>query len=473
MRRSNLIRWSCTVLLLMMMSLSQGYTQEDILTKSYKDKVIQTVAQYLTDYYVFPELAQQTAEHLTQLNKENYFEQYTDLPQFAEALSSRIYAISKDKHISVNVRKQDPAAEAEIDEMEQWIASRMEERRYFRRYNANFKSVSKLDGNIGYLDLRGFYGLDFGLRFADYAMAMLATSDAIIIDLRNNSGGRGDMVGYLLSYFFDEPVIGSKTRKRSGDQFTERINMTSAFVNGKKMPDVPLFVLTSKTTFSAAEGFSYPLKVYKRATFIGETTKGGANPGDIIPLNDELEIFIPDVSVTHPVTNASWEGVGISPDVSMPSEQALDSAKVRATEAAAAYRQKLDEKAKASLLALSETVENYDGSDAQIVIDAYLACRENDLIFEEWEVNALGYQLLAEKAEATALAIFKTNTVLYPFSPNTFDSYAEALMGKGRNEEAIENYQQAVRLAEERNDPDLALFKENLENALKPKDHQE
>ncbi len=49
-------------------------------------------------------------------------------------------------------------------------------------------------------------------------------------------------------------------------------------INGKVQPKVPVYVLTSLDTFSAAEEFAYNLKALKRAVVVGEVTKGGANP---------------------------------------------------------------------------------------------------------------------------------------------------------------------------------------------------
>ncbi|MEL7162749.1 MAG: S41 family peptidase, partial [Bacteroidota bacterium] len=386
-----------------------------------------------------------------------------ELEPFAIALTESIYAVAKDKHLSVSLRK--PATPEEgNDATAAWLNNQLEERTFYRRYNANFKSVKKLEGNVGYLELRGFYGVGRGKRFADHAMDMLATSDAIIIDLRNNSGGRGDMVNYLLSYFFAEPIIASKTLKRRGDDFIERIHYSAARVAGKRMPEVPLFVLTSNTTFSAAEGFSYPLKVYERATFVGETTMGGANPGDIVRLNNELQVFISDVSVTHPITDSSWEGIGIAPDIAVASEEALEIAIEKAREAARTFRDQNDARAREVLLQLNETVSGFTaGMDNQLIIDAYLACRHYDLIFEEWELNNLGYQLLSDDATAAAAeAVFQTNTIFYPHSANTYDSYADALERSGKLAAAAVNYAKAVKLARAGDGDNLATFEGNL-----------
>jgi hypothetical protein len=53
---------------------------------------------------------------------------------------------------------------------------------------------------------------------------------------------------------------------------------TPPYVPGKRLTGKPVFVLTSKRTFSGAEEFSYNLKNLNRATIIGETTGGGVHP---------------------------------------------------------------------------------------------------------------------------------------------------------------------------------------------------
>jgi C-terminal processing protease CtpA/Prc len=113
---------------------------------------------------------------------------------------------------------------------------------------------------------------------------------------------------------------------------------TLADVPGEKLPDVPLFVLTSSRTFSGAEEFTYNLKTRERALIIGETTGGGANPGGTFPINDRFSIFIPTGRAINPVTGINWEGTGVTPDVTVSSNTALDVALEYAQEAAEAFR---------------------------------------------------------------------------------------------------------------------------------------
>ena len=65
------------------------------------------------------------------------------------------------------------------------------------------------------------------------------------------------------------------------------------------MPDVPVYVLTSNKTFSAAEEFTYNLKNLKRATIIGETTGGGAHPGGVMPVAERFNMFVPTGRASH------------------------------------------------------------------------------------------------------------------------------------------------------------------------------
>ena len=100
---------------------------------------------------------------------------------------------------------------------------------------------------------------------------------------------------------------------------------TLPYVPGKRLPETSVYLLTSSRTFSAAEEFSYDLQALKRATVVGEVTPGGANFGASFVLGEHMVAFIPIGRAENPVKK-NWEGVGVSPDVSVPAEKALDTA---------------------------------------------------------------------------------------------------------------------------------------------------
>jgi C-terminal processing protease CtpA/Prc len=179
-----------------------------------------------------------------------------------------------------------------------------------------------MPGNIGYVDLRGFSDPKGGAETVQAAMTFLANTDALIFDLRQNGGGDPEMVALISSYLFgDKPVHLNSLYWRKGDR-TEDFYTKPNLAN-KKFADKDIYVLTSSRTFSGAEEFSYNLKNLKRATIVGETTGGGANPGGMFRLNEHFGVFIPTGRAVSPITKTNWEGTGVEPDIKAPKEQAL------------------------------------------------------------------------------------------------------------------------------------------------------
>jgi C-terminal processing protease CtpA/Prc len=140
----------------------------------------------------------------------------------------------------------------------------------------------------------------------------------------------------LCSYLFDTKTHLNSLYRRQGDRTTEFWTLDE--VDGKKRPNVPVFVLTSERTFSGGEGFAYNLQALKRATVVGEITGGGAHPGSDFDITSQLHIFVPTGKAINPVTKTNWEGVGVKPDVEVEAERALEKATALAKRAARKYR---------------------------------------------------------------------------------------------------------------------------------------
>ena len=139
------------------------------------------------------------------------------------------------------------------------------------------------------------------------------------------------MIQVITSYLFEgEPKHLNSFYYREGDR-TDQF-WTLPYVPGKRMPAVPVYVLTSERTFSGAEEFSYNLKNLKRATIVGETTGGGAHPVNREPIDGDFWVSVPFARAVNPISKTNWEGTGVEPDVKVPAPQALDTALALALE---------------------------------------------------------------------------------------------------------------------------------------------
>lgn len=448
-------------ILALIFNLGLSCAQETVLSKEYKEQVVNSLSQLMNDYYVFPEVAKQTEAHLKKQLAEGYYDAFETDEALATALTESVQSINKDKHM--RIWKNRPYV-APNNSPERLVEEHLDQRDRSRRNNAGFVDVKVLEGNVGYLDLRGFAGLESGQPLADAYMKLLSNTDAIIIDLSKNGGGSPAMVQYLCSYFFDKHIHLNSLYWREGD-VTEEFWTLDA-VGGTKMPEVPLFVMTSNRTFSGAEEFSYNMQTQKRATLVGQTTGGGANPGGTRPINDNLSVFIPSGRAINPITKTNWEGVGVVPEVQTTPEATFDKAHELAKQAAETYRVHQNERFGKLLTDLNSHLEKYmAGTSEEAVLKSIRTCQEANLL-REGDINALGYSYLVEKEKPElATCIFRANTILYPESPNVYDSYGESLIATGDLKNALKNYEKAVELADKNEDPNLDMFKANLERA--------
>jgi hypothetical protein len=202
------------------------------------------------------------------------------------------------------------------------------------------RRVEILPGNIGYIDMRQFAHFEFGKpdqparQAIEAALRLIADTDAVIIDLRANGGGSPAMVGYLTSAFTPKGAdIYNTFHERQG---TQSEAPTDWFPSPRLQ--VPLYVLESARTGSAAEAFAYTVKNAKRATIVGEASAGAANPGGEVDVGNGFRVFVPNGTPISPITGKNWEGEGVIPDVQVASSQALETARALALEKIVAER---------------------------------------------------------------------------------------------------------------------------------------
>jgi hypothetical protein len=290
-----------------------------------RKKVIDEVDVHLKEFYVEPKTAQQMADALEAHESKGDYDAISDGDVFAARLTSDLQEVSHDRHLRVDFSpfKMPPRAKP-TPEDEARFHHQME------HDNCAFDKVEILPNNIGYVKFDGFMDAAFCGPTVVAAMGFVAHADAIIFDLRENGGGQPAMVTLIASYLFDQPTHLIDIYNRKEDSNTQ--NWTLPYLPGARLTKQPVFVLTSKRTFSGAEEFAFDLKNQKRATIVGETTGGGAHPVSGHTVADYFMVDVPFAKSLDPVTKTNWEGTGVEPDVKVPAAEALATAEKLAIE---------------------------------------------------------------------------------------------------------------------------------------------
>ncbi|WP_269714611.1 S41 family peptidase [Caulobacter sp. NIBR2454] len=279
--------------------------------------------------YVFPEKAKAVQAALK--NKRETLLAAADLDAFLLAVSEEMRATGADQHF--NLRYEPPVAGAITPN---GPPPRLWTEPVAKGQAQGLMALRRLPGNIGYIKLRYFMDTPEAVAMIDSALTLVKDTDGLIIDLRENGGGGGGADEQLLGHLSHTPIPTVEVRWRQPDGSWEVMQRNAAKpAGGPLFADKPVYVLTSAKTFSAAEAFTYALKAAGRATLVGETTRGGANPSNgMAQLGDGFTAFIPNGLVVHPTTKTNWEGVGIAPDVATPVGEALTKAYELALKAA-------------------------------------------------------------------------------------------------------------------------------------------
>lgn len=279
--------------------------------------VIDAVIADLNKDYFSPETAQKAADVLLSNEKRGDYAAITDRAAFADMLTAQIREVSKDMHLVVVYSEEplpDGAPGPPPGALERY-------REAMLRTHCNFEKVHVLPHRVGYFKLDSFPDPAVCREAAKDAMARLNSADAIIFDLRDNTGGYPEMVSLIASYLFDHPEYMYNPRENATAQ-----SWTHSPVPGSKLGNKPVYVLTSARTFSGAEQFSYDLKMLKRATLVGETTRGGAHAGVFHRIDQHFGIGIPEARPINPYAKTDWEGTGVQPDIQVKAADALTTA---------------------------------------------------------------------------------------------------------------------------------------------------
>lgn len=142
-----------------------------------------------------------------------------------------------------------------------------------------------LDDNIGYMRVSSFEN-EPGDGNLDEILLHFIACRSLIIDIRNNGGGLVTAAEKLASRFTNEDILVGYIQHKTGtghndfSPLEERRLKPSSHMRWQK----PVFVLTNRGVFSAANEFVMYMKQCPKVTVIGDKTGGGAG----MPFTSEL-----------------------------------------------------------------------------------------------------------------------------------------------------------------------------------------
>ncbi|TMN93451.1 hypothetical protein CWB72_02125 [Pseudoalteromonas phenolica] len=290
-------------------------------SENVQKEVLDALHKKLVSEYIFPKKANAFKKHMQSPKAQKALNEVKNCDALVNTVNQWLAEITADKHLHVTfspfeIPEDTPESKAQFSKQKD---------AFMRSLNYGFEQVQRLPFNIGYVNLILFSDIEKGGPQLASTMNLLRYTDALIIDLRESRGGEPAMVDLIASYLLNERTNTSNIYYRNENRTEERfttVNVTGNHYGQQR----PLYILTSKDTFSAAEDLAYTLKHLNRATIIGEVTGGGAHPGEVIKLTNHFEGFIPNGRSINPVTKTNWEGVGVQPHIKTSADNALNTA---------------------------------------------------------------------------------------------------------------------------------------------------
>lgn len=280
------------------------------------EETVRSAARILEEKYVIPDVGKAMADRILGNLEDGDYDRAGKAGRLADMLTEDVVDVSGDSHVWIE-------AANPLDPGSAYPENRPVEE--LRRENYHFRRAELLPGNVGYVKFDMIHDDPEAQDIAATALAFVAWSDALILDLRDNIGGEWGSGRLILSYLLPPNTPLSRLFDRDGRMVGA--DSTVADLGGKRFPaDMPVYVLTSGKTGSAAEAFAFAIQQSGRGTVVGETTVGGGYRCDEFRINP---LFIMSVSTSRAVSafdNKSFQGVGVVPDIEVPGGDALEKA---------------------------------------------------------------------------------------------------------------------------------------------------
>lgn len=341
---------------LLLSTWQSSFAQEGF-AKGQKEELVNSLADALSQKYVLADEGARFSQLLLDKHQEGAFSGTTTKAEFIAQLNKSLYAITRDKHVSVRLQKskqpqgrvmrrvvqpgeggnatpsgaQKKRVRVAGPQQNNNASSQLAERNspgqsikaMFGLPEGDSILTSRLPGNVGLMTVKDLLG---SREEVDSAMAKLSDTDGLIIDVRQCPGGSGEISTQIASYFMPEGRELMRYHTRGEPVFSTR---SVEFPAGtKRYLNKPVYLVTSESTGSACEALSYVLKYHDLAIVLGENSAGAGHAltAPMTPVGFGMVAFIPNTRPEHPRHKGGFEKVGVAVDVDASTPVAVERA---------------------------------------------------------------------------------------------------------------------------------------------------
>lgn len=188
-----------------------------------------------------------------------------------------------------------------------------------------------LEDNVGYIQITQFDAIT--VKQVEQAIEELESQGmkSLIMDVRNNPGGRLDAVIDILDNFIDKGDLIVYTKDKEGNREDYKASKEPTI-------DIPCVVLINENSASASEIFAGALQDYELAHIMGTQSFGKGIVQSIVPLQDGSAFKLTVEDYYTPLGN-NIHGIGITPDtvVELDEDEYIENEKDTQLEAAIEY----------------------------------------------------------------------------------------------------------------------------------------
>lgn len=322
---------------------------EEVFSSAQKDVLVNSLADAIAQKYVLADEGARFSQQLLKQHSDGVFDDATSKNEFVDQLNKQLYSITRDKHVNVRpeqsqqgqgrvmrrvVQSGEGANSAQASPQKRMVrvaapqgsegaAASQSMKAMFGLPEGDSVATDTMPGNIGLITVNDLMG---SIEDINKAMALVAETDGLIIDVRQCPGGSGRISTQIASYFMPEGGELMRYHTRGEPVFVTRsVELPDG---AKRYLNKPVYLVTSGSTGSACEALAYVLKYHNLAVVLGEKSAGAGHAltAQLTPVGFGMAAFIPNTRPEHPNHKGGFEKVGVAVDIDASAPIAVDRA---------------------------------------------------------------------------------------------------------------------------------------------------